>query len=379
MAFKWLFFSLWLQSMLLGSLLGQQRQQRQQGQQGREDLSTQTINESLRQEISKAKLQMLFHGETVTEAEQWHTGFSGKLRELVGSTSPPKRWETVMVGGKRMEDHTRYEIILKANGVPDLPVYLLIPGDGVSRGRPAVVAIHGHGEFGHHAVAGRTDLPGVAVDIERANYDYGLQFVRRGYVVVCPCLIPFGDRVEKDRYGSDPCAVTFVRMMALGRVPLAENVRDIRWAVSFLQSQSEVDPDKIGCAGLSYGGRMTMMATAMEPRIKVAAISGALNLLQERTSLRYSCGLQIIPSLLEYGDYSEIGSLIAPRPAVWEMGNKDALIVGDGWDTKFKQRLERIYNAYGQRENLHYDHFDGGHRWNGDMAFPLFDQVLKGE
>ena len=112
---------------------------------------------------------------------------------------------------------------------------------------------------------------------------------------------------------------------------------------------------------------------------KVAAISGALNLLQERTSLRYSCGLQIIPSLLEYGDYSEIGSLIAPRPAVWEMGDKDALIVGDGWDTKFKQRLERIYNAYGQRENLHYDHFDGGHRWNGDVAFPLFDQVLKGE
>ena len=242
-----------------------------------------------------------------------------------------------------------------------------------------MVSIHGHGEFGHHAVAGRADLPGVAADIERANYDYGLQFVRRGYVVVCPCLIPFGDRVEKDRYGSDPCAVTFVRMMAVGRVPLAENVRDIRWAVSFLQSRSEVDPDKIGCAGLSYGGRMTMMATAMEPRIKVAAISGALNLLQERTSLRYSCGLQIIPSLLEYGDYSEIGSLIAPRPAVWEMGDKDALIVGDGWDTKFKQRLERIYNAYGQRENLHYDHFDGGHRWNGDVAFPLFDQVLKGE
>lgn len=192
-------------------------------------------------------------------------------------------------------------------------------------------------------------------------------------------MIPFGDRVEKDKYGSDPCAVTFVRMMAIGRVPIAENVRDIRWAVSFLQSRSEVDPDKIGCAGLSYGGRMTMMATAMEPRIKVAAISGALNLMQERTSLRYSCGLQIIPNLLEYGDYSEIGSLIAPRPVVWEMGDEDALIIGNGWDEKFKHRLQRIYKAYDQRENLHYDHFEGGHRWNGAVAFPLFDEVLKGE
>ena len=363
--YKFLISSLCLQLLMIGLVYGQQ---------GR---PTQTVHDALRLQIGEAKLELLFAGQTAADAGQWQAKFSDKLRELVGSTSPPKRWETVMVGGKRLEDHTRYEIILKAKGLPELPVYLLIPGDGVSRGRPAVVALHGHGEFGHHAVAGRRDLPGVAADIERANYDYGLQFVRRGYVVVCPCLIPFGDRVEKDKYGSDPCAVTFVRMMAIGRVPIAENVRDIRWAVSLLQSRSEVDPEKIGCVGLSYGGRMTMLATAVEPRIKVAAISGALNLLQERTSLRYSCGLQIIPKLLEYGDYSEIGSLIAPRPVVWEMGDQDALIVGNGWDVKFKQRLERIYNAYDQRENLHYDHFEGGHRWNGDVAFPLFDKVLK--
>jgi hypothetical protein len=122
---------------------------------------------------------------------------------------------------------------------------------------------------------------------------------------------------------------------------------------------------------------MTMMTTAVEPRIKVAAISGALNLLQERTSLRYSCGMQIVPGLLKYGDFSEVASLIAPRPCVWEMGSKDALIVKNGWDEKFKARMERIYEAYGARDQLLYDHFEGGHRWNGDVAFPLFDKVLK--
>ncbi len=336
-----------------------------------------TVHDALREQIQHAKLSMLFNGKTTVEAEQWQHAFSGKLKELLGSTVPPKRWETVMVGGKRLPDHTRYEIILKAKGVPDLPIYLLVPADGVSRGRPAVVAVHGHGEYGHHTVAGRRDLPGVTAAIEQANYDYGYQFVRRGYVVVCPCLIPFGIRVQGEKYSSDPCAVTFVRMMALGRVPIAENIRDIRWAISFLQSRSEVDGDRIGCAGLSYGGRMTMMATAVDPRIKVAAISGALNLLQERTSLRYSCGLQIIPKLLEYGDYSEIGSLIAPRPVVWEMGSQDGLIVGNGWDEKFKNRLERIYTAYGHSQNLVYDHFQGGHRWNGEIALPLFDKILK--
>jgi hypothetical protein len=89
--------------------------------------------------------------------------------------------------------------------------------------------------------------------------------------------------------------------------------------------------------------------------------------------------MQIIPGLLKYGDYSEIGSLIAPRPCVWEMGSKDGLIVKNGWDEKFKSRLKKIYKAYDASDQLLYDHFDGDHRWNGKVAFRLFDKILKAE
>ena len=85
-----------------------------------------------------------------------------------------------------------------------------------------------------------------------------------------------------------------------------------------MQANNSVDPERLGCAGLSYGGRMTMMATAIDRRIKVASVSGALNLLQERMTLRHSCGSQMIPSLLNFGDYSEIGSLIAMREPISE-------------------------------------------------------------
>jgi len=339
---------------------------------------TKTIDADLRRRLGEAELSMLFHGKSPGDAARWQHQFRERLNELLGPTAPPERWEIVVEAREKLAGHIRYQLTLKAEQTPALPLYLLVPGGTSKEPRAAVVAVHGHGEYGHHAVAGRRDMPGVTQAIDKANYDYGLQFVRRGYVVACPCLIPFGDRVEGDKYKSDPCAVTFVRMMALGRVPIAENVRDIRWAVSFLQSRPEVDGERIGCAGLSYGGRMTMMATALEPRIKVAAVSGALNLLQERCSLRYSCGMQIIPGLLKYGDFSEIGSLIAPRPCVWEMGSKDGLIVKDGWDEKFKARLEKIYQACGARDQLHYDHFEGGHRWNGEVAYPLFERVLRG-
>lgn len=336
-----------------------------------------TIQQTIRRELSNVELSQVFTGRSQDHVKEWQSSFGANLQELLGPTEPPKQWQTVIENGKRFDDHIRYQITLKAEGVPALPLYLLIPSNGNLKPKPAVVAVHGHGPYGHHAVAGRDDLPGVAAAITKANYDYGRQFVRRGFVVAVPCMIPFGDRVDAEKYSSDPCAVSLVRLLALGKLPIAENVRDLRWAVSFLQSRSEVEAKLIGCAGLSYGGRMTMLVTAVDHRIKVAAVSGALNLMQERLSQRYSCGAQIIPRLLQYGDYSEIGGLIAPRPCVWQMGSEDALVVKNGWDTKFKQRLQRVYKAAGVSDNLHLDHFQGGHRWNGDVAFKVFDAVLQ--
>ena len=165
-------------------------------------------------------------------------------------------------------------------------------------------------------------------------------------------------------------------MQAMGQLPITANLRDLRWSIDLLQSRAEVDTERIGCAGLSYGGRMTMMVSAIDQRIKVAAVSGALNLLQERMTLRHSCGSQIIPGLLKYGDYSEIGSLIAPRPCVWETGSTDGLIVPK-WDEVFRSRLRSAYESLGAADKLHFDRFEGGHSWSGRIAYSLFDEALK--
>ncbi len=321
---------------------------------------------------------MLFRGSTAEQCKAWQEQFRAKLNMLLGDTSPPPHWNVVEEDRRNLPDHVRYALLLESDGIPTLPLYFLVP-NGLGKGQrvPGVLCVHGHGPFGNDAVVGRRDLEGAAENIERHHYDYGLQLVRHGYAVVAPCLIPFGRRVDREKYhGQDPCAVTFVRMQALGKLPMAENLRDLRWCIDFLQSRPEVDAKRIGCAGLSYGGRMTMLVTAVDPRIRVAAISGALNLQQERLSDRHSCGSQIIPGLLQYGDYSEIGSLIAPRPCVWETGSVDPLIVSP-WDELFRKRLRRAYRAYGALENLQFDRFEGGHAWSGRLALPLFDQVLK--
>jgi dienelactone hydrolase len=137
-----------------------------------------------------------------------------------------------------------------------------------------------------------------------------------------------------------------------------------------------VDAARLGCVGLSYGGRMTMLTAAVAPRIRVAVVSGAMNLMQERISKPYSCGAQIIPGLLKYGDTPEIASLIAPRPCLWEVGSRDGLIPAKQAEEMLR-RMRNAYKALGAQKNLQVDRFDGGHVWNGKVAYPLLDRILK--
>jgi dienelactone hydrolase len=336
-----------------------------------------SVIDRLRREADGAALAMRFSGSSAEDCRRWQADFGAKLRELLGPIVPPKVWKTRLVRADDLADCRREELVLEAEGHPPLPVYLLLPRPKTARRRAGVVALHGHGRHGNHPVAGRDDLPGVADAIKSTHYDYGRQLALRGYAVAAPCLTPFGIRLgNPDAFGKqDPCADTFLRMQILGKLLIAENMRDSLWALELLARHAEVDADRLGCVGLSYGGRMTMLTAAVEPRIKAAVVSGALNLMQERVRNPYSCGAQIIPGLLRYGDTPEIASLIAPRTCLWEVGSRDGLL-----DPKLAAdalgRIGRAYRALGAEDRLHVDHFEGGHVWNGEAAYPLLNRIL---
>jgi dienelactone hydrolase len=338
-----------------------------------------TVDEEIRRAAKAAALRLVFKGGTPGEFAAWRQEFSAALRQRVGSHHPPEHWSAQMLSRVELRDHLREEWLLAASGMASLPLYILKPAGTRTAARlPVVVALHGHGEFAHDAVAGIDDTPERVQDIQHYNYDFGRQIAREGYLVVAPCMTPFGRRRgESYRKGTtDPCAVAFVRLMLLGQTLMGANLRDVSWAVSYAQSRADARQDRVGCVGLSYGGRMTMLASALDERIAVAVVSGALNVMQERVEGRYSCGAQVIPGLLEIGDTPEIGSLIAPRPCIWEVGSKDSL-VKPGWADAAKVRLRRAYAAAGNPAALQFHHFEGGHRWDGVTALPLLAKVLQ--
>jgi hypothetical protein len=121
---------------------------------------------------------------------------------------------------------------------------------------------------------------------------------------------------------------------------------------------------------------MTMLLAAADERIRVAVVSGALNVMQERIAGHYSCGAQVIPGLLQFGDIPEISSLIAPRPCLWEVGSQDKLI-DRSWAEAALGRMKRAYAAFGAADQLRIDPFDGGHSWNGKVAAPLLKSLLR--
>jgi dienelactone hydrolase len=335
-----------------------------------------TLDERILALATEAPLTMKFQGTSLDECRAWQSDFTDKLRSLLGPHQPPATWKTTVSQVTELEDHRREELVLTTEGYSPLPIYLLAPRKA-SKPRPGILALHGHGKYGYYPVAGRDDIPGVASAIRQANYDYGRELARRGYIVAIPCLTPFGVRLGKlDAYkGQDPCAVSFVRLLMLGKVLMGENLRDCLWGLELLARDQRVDSKRLGCVGLSYGGRMTMLTAALEPRIRAAVISGALNVMQERISVPYSCGAQVIPGLLQYGDTPEIASLIAPRPCLWEVGTKDELIPAR-WAEEALRRLRRAYKAYDAQDRLVVDRFQGGHKWDGRVAYPWLERIL---
>ena len=334
------------------------------------------MNERIRRMLDEAPLSMQFRGGTAEAYRRWQAEFAAKLNALLGPYRPPEKWECVLERRVERADHVHEERVLTAAGLPPVPVHLLLPA-GEKKRRPGMLAIHGHGQFAHDGVAGINDTAERRAEIERFRYNYGLKLVQRGYVVAAPCLTPFGRRLgeAKTTRRMDPCTEVALKLGFFGKLLMAENLRDILWTLEFLARQEAVDPQRIGCAGLSYGGRMTMLAAAVEPRIRVAVICGALNCFQERCESTGAAGCQWIPGLLEYGDVPEIGGLIAPRPCVWEIGSTDPHIPAD-WAEKAIDRLRRPYAALGAADQLHFDRFEGGHQWHGEVAYQVLEKAL---
>jgi len=332
--------------------------------------------------IRSKRPKLSFRGKTYKDYVAWRRMFKARLVELLGKMPERVSLNPEIVESVDMGPYVREKVLYDSDEYSTVSAYVLIPKDIGSEKRPGILAAHGHGR-------GKVDVCGVANDrkeyeryVAPLNYDYAVKFVLRGYVVIAPDWRGFGERLSPEEWvrpNRDKCNVNYMAYGYLGYHLLALQIWDGMRTIDYLQSRREVDEDRIGCAGLSFGGTMTTYLAALDDRVKVACISGYLSTIRgDAMGMRAKanfCGAQYMPGLLTIGDIPDVAGLIAPKPLLIEMGERDQCFVIEDAKRAYKH-LESIYRAAGVPERLDCDVHPGGHEWSGAKAYDWFERWL---
>lgn len=226
----------------------------------------------------RVKPSLAFKAKTKEEFSSWKKKLKGKVKELLGKWPEPAELKPDLYSREEKETYIREKWIIQTEEDCFMPLYLLIP-KGIKKKTPAILCCHGHGNYGKDPVAGVDfNSPERRSDILLHNYNYGEQMAERGFITICPDWRSFGERVgyTEPFLGRDKCNVHFIQHLLLGETLLAANIFDAMRAIDFLLTREEVDPHRIGCMGLSFGGTMTTYTTLLDERIKAADIISTL-------------------------------------------------------------------------------------------------------
>lgn len=199
--------------------------------------------------------------------------------------------------------------------------YLLVP-DNVNADRPAPGICVWHQHNGQWQL-GKSEPAGLAGD---PMHHTGVALARKGYVVLCPDALGFGERETGYKHrGGNLERFLFLRYVVAGKCLAWKHILDMRRAVDYLARRKEVRADRLGCYGHSMGSTHTWLVGPWEPRLKALVGNCCLPTYDgiEREQLLH-CFPNFIPGLRVFGDTPDIAALIAPRPLHLNFGALDS-------------------------------------------------------
>lgn len=330
-----------------------------------------------------------FQARSFSEFETWKTTARTKLAEITGINRMERcDLQPVLLESVKMDSYRRDKMIIQTEPDVWMPFYILVPDDiKMDERLPCIIAPHGHVSGGKYAVAGRSDVPAVQEMIERFHYDYGVQFVKRGYIVFCPDARGFGERREwtgqsdeEVDFLNSTCTQLSKIAIGCGQSVTGMWTWDLMRLLDYIETRKDCDSDRIGCCGLSGGGLQTLWLAAMDDRVTCAVISGYFYGYKDSLlKLSDNCACNYVPSLWEHADMGDLGALIAPRPLFIQSGTEDELNGERGMDNVLEQ-LKTASGAYGllqSGDKIYHHIFEGGHRWDGGAIYEWLGQWMN--
>ena len=241
------------------------------------------------------------------------------LRCLGGPWPDPPPLKAVLHRTDRKDGYRIESVTYQVEEGDLMPALLLVP-DGVTEKNPAPAVAVWHQHNGQYHL-GKSEPAGLAGDPAHAT---GVALARLGYVVLCPDALCFEERQDDTLKGGNFERFEFLRYVVEGRSMAWKNILDMRRAIDYLCSRSEVIDDRIGCYGHSMGATHTWLVGPWEPRLKCLVANCCMPTYDaiHRTKILH-CFPNFVPGWKQYGDTPEIAAMIAPRALHMNFGETD--------------------------------------------------------
>lgn len=207
---------------------------------------------------------------------------------------------------------------------------------------PAILYCHAHG--GRYDI-GMSEL----VDGRPAlTSPYLGELAQAGYAVLCLEMPTFGSR-------SIPNESTLSKSLLWnGKTLFGMMLAELSAGISFLQSQAQIDPTRIGTMGISMGGTHAWWLSALDARIKAAASMCCFADLERLVETGTHDGhghYMTVPGLLTDTSTGALAGLAAPRAQLHCVGLADVFTP----EPAFRKAQAELQDCYRSRpENLQF-------------------------
>jgi dienelactone hydrolase len=213
----------------------------------------------------------------------------------------------------------------------------------------------------------------------------GDELAVRGYVVFATDALFWGDRGRVEGVSYESQQALAANMFQLGLSWAGTILWDDLRSAEFVQGLPEVDPDRIGCVGLSMGSYRAWSLAAATDIIKAGMAicwmgdTPTLTTEGNNQTRGQSAFSMTHPGLRNQLDYPDVASIACPKPMLFYNGGKDGLFPVAGVEACY-EKLRRVWQDQGMADRLETKLWSVPHEFNAAMqaeAFAWLDRQLK--
>lgn len=229
----------------------------------------------------------------------------------------------------------------------------------------ATSAIFCHHQHAGNFLLGKSEVVGLGGD---PNQAYAAELAEKGFITFAPDAIAFEARNWSGDGGTQYYELS--TRLVQGKTLMAKVIHDAKVGIDYLLSRDEVDKDKIGFIGHSYGGRMALWLPAFDDRIRVSVSNcGSIPYSQ---SLSREAGIQMefcIPGIMKEFEIKDV---------VKNFKNTSLLISvtdNDKWSWGAQELYDDVKSALGERVELKL--YEGKHVFIQSMREYAYQYLVR--